>query len=108
METVFLIRAILPHRNNPGAQLSSAGLEKIAKHILAYYFFRLFCLTSKMFTQAVRITRLARVQVARYHEQVIDHYSNPRNVGKLNKNAADVGTGLVGAPACGMSFLYFV
>ncbi|CAK7902493.1 iron sulfur cluster assembly protein 2, mitochondrial [[Candida] anglica] len=36
-----------------------------------------------------------------YHEKVLDHYSNPRNVGTLNKNDADVGTGLVGAPACG-------
>ena len=32
---------------------------------------------------------------------LIDHYSSPRNVGKMNKNASDVGTGLVGAPACG-------
>lgn len=36
-----------------------------------------------------------------YHEKVLDHYSNPRNVGSLNKNDGDVGTGLVGAPACG-------
>ena len=33
--------------------------------------------------------------------QVIDHYENPRNVGSLDKNDANVGTGLVGAPACG-------
>jgi len=32
---------------------------------------------------------------------VIDHYENPRNVGSLNKNDKNVGTGLVGAPACG-------
>lgn len=36
-----------------------------------------------------------------YHERVIDHYEKPRNVGSLNKNDKDVGTGLVGAPACG-------
>jgi nitrogen fixation NifU-like protein len=36
-----------------------------------------------------------------YGEKVIDHYENPRNVGSLDKNDADVGTGLVGAPACG-------
>lgn len=36
-----------------------------------------------------------------YSTEVIDHYENPRNVGSLNKNDADVGTGLVGAPACG-------
>ncbi|KAJ9659391.1 iron-binding protein [Neophaeococcomyces mojaviensis] len=36
-----------------------------------------------------------------YHEKVLDHYSNPRNVGSMNKGDTDVGTGLVGAPACG-------
>lgn len=36
-----------------------------------------------------------------YSEQVVDHYENPRNVGKFDKNDADVGTGMVGAPACG-------
>ncbi len=36
-----------------------------------------------------------------YSTKVIDHYENPRNVGSLDKNAEDVGTGLVGAPACG-------
>ena len=36
-----------------------------------------------------------------YSDKVIDHYENPRNVGSLDKEAPDVGTGLVGAPACG-------
>jgi len=36
-----------------------------------------------------------------YSEKLIDHYENPRNVGSLDKNDPDVGTGLVGAPACG-------
>ena len=36
-----------------------------------------------------------------YSDKVIDHYENPRNVGKLDKDASDVGTGLAGAPACG-------
>ncbi len=36
-----------------------------------------------------------------YSHQVIDHYENPRNVGTLDKNDTSVGTGLVGAPACG-------
>jgi nitrogen fixation NifU-like protein len=36
-----------------------------------------------------------------YSEKVIDHYENPRNVGKLDEKADNVGTGMVGAPACG-------
>jgi nitrogen fixation NifU-like protein len=36
-----------------------------------------------------------------YSDKVIDHYENPRNVGTLDKNDPSVGTGLVGAPACG-------
>ncbi|MFT5725015.1 MAG: Fe-S cluster assembly scaffold IscU [Bacteroidia bacterium] len=36
-----------------------------------------------------------------YSEKVIDHYSNPRNIGTLNKDEKNVGTGLVGAPECG-------
>ena len=36
-----------------------------------------------------------------YSDKVIDHYENPRNVGTLDKDDASVGTGLVGAPACG-------
>jgi len=40
-------------------------------------------------------------QRASYHEKVLDHYENPRNVGKLDAKKRNVGTGLVGAPACG-------
>ena len=36
-----------------------------------------------------------------YSDKVIDHYENPRNVGSLDKNDPHVGTGMVGAPACG-------
>jgi nitrogen fixation NifU-like protein len=36
-----------------------------------------------------------------YSEQVLDHYNNPRNVGKMDPNDPNVGTGMVGAPACG-------
>lgn len=36
-----------------------------------------------------------------YNKKVIDHYENPRNVGSMDKNDINVGTGLVGAPACG-------
>lgn len=36
-----------------------------------------------------------------YSDKVLDHYDNPRNVGKMDANDNDVGTGMVGAPACG-------
>ncbi len=36
-----------------------------------------------------------------YSDRVIDHYENPRNVGSFDKNDSNVGTGMVGAPACG-------
>ena len=36
-----------------------------------------------------------------YSDKVVDHYENPRNVGKLDSNSKQVGTGMVGAPACG-------
>ena len=36
-----------------------------------------------------------------YSEKVIEHYENPRNIGSMDKASSDVGTGLVGAPACG-------
>src|SRR6185369_15254511 len=36
-----------------------------------------------------------------YSDKVLDHYENPRNVGSFGKDAQDVGTGMVGAPACG-------
>lgn len=43
----------------------------------------------------------SKTAVAAYHKNVIDHYENPRNVGSLDKESKNVGTGLVGAPACG-------
>lgn len=48
-----------------------------------------------------KFTTLTFRGLAAYHENVIDHYENPRNVGSLDKNKKNVGTGLVGAPACG-------
>jgi len=44
---------------------------------------------------------LTNVAARLYHEKVIDYYENPRNVGKLDAKKKNVGTGLVGAPACG-------
>ncbi|KAI1306126.1 NifU-like N terminal domain-containing protein [Xylaria venustula] len=47
------------------------------------------------------VSPVANVIRRSYHEKVLDHYNRPRNVGSMQKNDADVGTGLVGAPACG-------
>lgn len=44
---------------------------------------------------------IAPAQTRSYHEKVIDHYSRPRNVGSLDRKDPSVGSGLVGAPACG-------
>mmetsp|Transcript_51336 Transcript_51336/g.142070 ORF Transcript_51336/g.142070 Transcript_51336/m.142070 type:complete len:167 (+) Transcript_51336:192-692(+) len=51
--------------------------------------------------RAVIAAPAARGPSRAYHENVVDHYENPRNVGSLPKDADNVGTGLVGAPACG-------
>lgn len=53
-------------------------------------------ITRRVLSSAPRLS-LARA----YHAKVLDHYNNPRNVGSLDKNDRTVGTGLVGAPACG-------
>lgn len=52
-------------------------------------------------SSALATTLRGSVQRRSYHEKVIDHYENPRNVGSLDKADKNVGTGLVGAPACG-------
>src|ERR1700730_2060649 len=45
--------------------------------------------------------RKSEENIMTYSAKLIDHSENPRNIGSLDKNAEDVGTGLVGAPACG-------
>jgi len=58
-----------------------------------------------MFASSRKVIPLVRTSLSvirrGYHERVIDHYENPRNVGSLDKNDPNVGTGVVGAPACG-------
>jgi nitrogen fixation NifU-like protein len=53
-----------------------------------------------MFLCVIKQKPLNSIRTA-YSKAVIDHYTNPQNVGSLNKNSLNVGTGLVGAPACG-------
>ena len=48
-----------------------------------------------------RLFQTIKQQIRYYHKNVIDHYENPRNVGSLDSTKKTVGTGLVGAPACG-------
>jgi len=48
-----------------------------------------------------RISRVVLLSARKYDPKVIDHYNNPRNVGSLDSKDPTVGTGLVGAPACG-------
>ena len=47
------------------------------------------------------LVNLNTKSIKSYHENVIEHYENPRNVGRLDPKSSRVGTGLVGAPACG-------
>lgn len=53
-----------------------------------------------MIRQLARASRSA-VRPRAYHQKVVDHFESPSNVGSLDKNDPNVGTGLVGAPACG-------
>ncbi|XP_059405234.1 iron-sulfur cluster assembly scaffold protein IscU-like [Carassius carassius] len=57
------------------------------------------CASSALFSRSLSLPELKTACF--YHKKVVDHYENPRNVGSLDKNAKNVGTGLVGAPACG-------
>lgn len=92
-------------------------------HISLYYPLSTHPTPAKMFSRGLRVVSrraamaapLARPTLAprqlapvasieakrSYHEKVLDHYARPRNVGSMNKSDSDVGTGLVGAPACG-------
>ncbi|KAI0867907.1 NifU-like N terminal domain-containing protein [Hypoxylon argillaceum] len=57
--------------------------------------------SSRRITIRQTLSPVANVTRRSYHEKVLDHYNRPRNVGSMQKNDVDVGTGLVGAPACG-------
>ncbi len=64
-------------------------------------FFRLFANCCGNGCTNCVLTPTSSLPVRMYHERVLDHYNNPRNVGSLDKTRKNVGTGLVGAPACG-------
>ena len=58
---------------------------------------------NKIYKYLFQITRNIKTLIRNrlYHKKVIDHYENPRNVGSFNPKEKNIGTGLVGAPACG-------
>ena len=66
---------------------SSSGVYENGKPIIDYYI-RLYII-------------MFRILCRRYHARVIQHYESPRNVGSFKKDEKNIGTGLVGAPACG-------
>lgn len=72
-----------------GKLLRSQSLNSIKTTIAAYH------------PNVSKIKTIQNVHLERLCLQVVDHYENPRNVGSLDKKDANVGTGLVGAPACG-------
>ena len=76
----------------------SRPLANTARRALAYSAPRIATRASR---QAVQHPATPVVARRSYHEKVLDHYSRPRNTGSMPKNDVDVGTGLVGAPACG-------
>ena len=75
----------------------SRSLANTARRAITYSAPRIATRTS----QPIQHPTTAFVARRSYHEKVLDHYSRPRNTGSMPKNDVDVGTGLVGAPACG-------
>lgn len=63
----------------------------------------MFSVSKFMFKQSLQANKqtLIPLFMKSYHENVIDHYEKPRNVGSFDSKDEAVGTGLVGAPACG-------
>jgi len=49
----------------------------------------------------VASNKIINISKREYHNRIIDHYESPRNVGSFSKDSRNIGTGLVGAPACG-------
>merc|ERR1719189_942390 len=64
-------------------------------------FFRHFVRKATSLPKKRAVTQIQQVIGREYDEKVVDHFNNPRNVGKFDTKDENVGTGLVGAPACG-------
>lgn len=77
-------------------------MNSFIRRTLATTTHRLHRTTSATTTTILSTHTTSGVQLrTAYGDKIIDHYSNPRNVGSLDRMSEDVGTGLVGAPACG-------
>ena len=74
--------------------------DKLHLYILSSLYITLVVSLSLWLSSYPASTTTIHERVTNIHS-LLDHYSSPRNVGKMDKNAQDVGTGLVGAPACG-------
>mmetsp|Transcript_9744 Transcript_9744/g.23411 ORF Transcript_9744/g.23411 Transcript_9744/m.23411 type:complete len:130 (+) Transcript_9744:156-545(+) len=78
-------------------QALAPQLSTLARSLLSQTAFRAAPAVSAVSTKSESILKHG----CSYHKNVVDHYENPRNVGSFDKNDVNVGTGLVGAPACG-------
>lgn len=87
---------------NPSCQLSCVNLN-FPRQALAPTVAMMRAVASRCWTHASTLLEPVSARSSRvlYHERVVDHYDNPRNVGSFDKSDPNVGTGLVGAPACG-------
>ena len=81
-------------------QSQKAWLENDSQRVLSRATVALFLCKKKKMRACTR--RLPQIPIVRrYHDRVVNHYESPRNVGSFDKTDRNIGTGLVGAPACG-------
>ena len=82
-------------------QTQTQKLRNLGEVVITVDKMSLMRIASRLTTSLTKRSLPAINQSCNYHEKVLDHYENPRNVGKLDSKKKNVGTGLVGAPACG-------
>ncbi|KAA8571740.1 hypothetical protein EYC84_001716 [Monilinia fructicola] len=95
----ILYLTLSTHRHIIKFHLSSTFQSPLTSHITKM-FRRAFHFATRPISAQIALPSFAAGRRS-YHEKVLDHYSRPRNVGSMSKTDTDVGTGLVGAPACG-------
>ncbi|XP_032340773.1 iron-sulfur cluster assembly enzyme ISCU-like [Camelus dromedarius] len=98
----FILSSKESSQEMSGIKLLEGEAGADARKVAAAAVGRLRCAASALLLRAPRLPAQELSAPARlYHKKVVDHYENPRNVGSLDKTSKNVGTGLVGAPACG-------